>query len=184
MATEVVSRGGAPAGPRGRRSGRAGGDLALGAAIGYCASRVMDRATTWYRERQDEASRRREDEVAPGGGLVLAGRALAGTVGRAVTDEEAARIGLVVHRSLGVSYGIAATALVRRGIGPLRAGLIAGTTAFLLVDEGVNSAFFFTPPPQAYPVESHLRGIVGHLTYGVVAGAMLAAARRLGVMRP
>ena len=112
MATEVVSRGRSP--------GRAGRDLALGAAIGYCASRVMDRATTWYRERQGEASRRREDEVAPGGGLVLAGRVLAGVVGRAVTDEEAGRIGLIVHRSLGVSYGIAAAALVRRGIGPLR----------------------------------------------------------------
>ena len=134
MATEVVS-------PWGRRPGRAGWDLALGAAIGYCASRVMDLATTWYRERQGEASRRREDEVAPGGGLVLAGRALAEAVGRAVTDQEAARIGLVVHRSLGVSYGMAAAALVRRGIGPLRAGLIAGTAAFLLVDEGVNSAF-------------------------------------------
>ena len=183
MATEVVSRGGATTSPGGRRPGRGGWDLAFGAAIGYCASRVMDRATTWYRERQGEASRRREDEVAPGGGLVLAGRVLAGVAGRAVTDEEAARIGLVVHRSLGVSYGIAAAALVRRGIGPLRAGLIAGTAAFLLVDEGVNSAFF-TPPPRAYPVESHLRGIVGHLTYGVVAGALLAAVRWLGVMRP
>ena len=183
MATEVVSPGGATAGPRGRRPSRAGWDLALGAAIGYCASRVMDRATTWYRGRQGEASRRLEDEVAPGGGLVLAGRALAGAVGREVTEEEARRIGLVVHRSLGVSYGIAAAALGRRGTGPLRAGLIAGTAAFLLVDEGVNSAFF-TLPPQDYPVESHLRGIVGHFTYGVVAGALLAAARRLGAIRP
>ncbi len=183
MATEVVSQGSVTYRTRGRRPGRAGWDLAFGAAIGYCASRVMDWTTTWYRERQGEASRRREDEVAPGGGLVLAGRALAGVVGREVTEEEAARIGLVVHRSLGVSYGITATALVRRGTGPLRAGLIAGTAAFLLVDEGVNSAFF-TPPPQAYPVESHLRGIVGHLTYGVVAGALLATARRLGMMRP
>ena len=176
MATAVVS-------PRGRRPGRAGWDLALGAVIGYCASRVMDRATTWYRGRQGEASRRREDEVAPGGGLVLAGRALAGAVGREVTEEEARRIGLVVHRSLGVSYGIAAAALGRRGTGPLRAGLIAGTAAFLLVDEGVNSAFF-TPPPQAYPVESPLRWTVGHFTFGVVAGALLATAPPLGAIRP
>ena len=121
--------------------------------------------------------------MAPGGTLVLAGRRLAGAVGRAVTDAEAARIGHVVHRSLGVSYGIAAAALVRAGIGPLRAGIMAGAAAFLLVDEGVNSAFF-TPPPRAYPLQSHLRGVVGHLAYGVVAGTMLAVARRLGALRP
>jgi hypothetical protein len=52
---------------------------------------------------------------------------------------------------------------------------------FLLMDELANS-LFFTPPPQAYPVESHLRGVVGHLTLGVVTGALLALARRLRLL--
>src|SRR3712207_3315453 len=60
-------------------------DLAIGAAAGYCASRVMDLATDWYFEHQSEASRRREEEIAPGGTLVLAGRWLAGTLGRDIT---------------------------------------------------------------------------------------------------
>jgi hypothetical protein len=157
-------------------------DLGIGAGIGYCSSRAMDQATGWYLERQSEASRRREEEVAPGGAPVLVGKKLAGLGGREVTDEQAARIGLFVHRFLGMTYGMAATALARKSVPPLRAGVATGVAAFVAVDEGVLSAFF-TPPPWAYPVESHLRGVVGHLAYGTVSGAMLSAARRLGAVK-
>ena len=150
-------------------------------AIGYCASKVMDRATGWYFEHQSETSRQREEKVAPGGAPVLAGKKIAHMVGREVTGEEAAKIGFSVHGSLAVAYGMVAAALVRSGIHPVRAGLLTGAAAFLLVDEGVNSALF-TPPPWAYPIESHLRGVVGHLAYGIAAGAMLAVARRIRMM--
>ena len=158
-------------------------DIAMGAAIGYCSSRAMDQATGWYLKRQSAASRRREEELAPGGAATLIGKKLASMVGRDVTDDEAARIGLFLHRSLGIGYGMMAAALARAGIRPIRAGVMAGAAAFLLVDEGANAAFF-TPPPQAYPVESHLRGVVGHLAYGLVVGAMLYVGRGLGAMRP
>jgi len=141
----------------------------------------MDRATGWYLERQSETSKRREQEIAPGGAPVLAGRRLAGWVAREVTDEDAARIGFVVHRSLGVAYGITAAAFARAGTRPLRAGIATGAVAFVLVDEGVVGALF-TPPPWAYPIESHLRGAIGHLAYGIAAGTMLASAHRLGVL--
>jgi hypothetical protein len=76
---------------------------------------------------------------------------------------------------------VVASALTRRGVPPVRAGLASGAAGFLLVDELANS-LFFTPPPQAYPVESHLRGLVGHLTFGATTGALLALARRLGLL--
>jgi hypothetical protein len=155
--------------------------LGIGAAIGYGASWAMDQATGWYLERQSKASRQREDEIEPGGTPVLAGRKLAGWVGRDVTDDEAGRIGFIVHRSLGVAYGMTAAALARAGARPVRVGITTGAVAFVLVDEGVVSTLF-TPPPWAYPIESHLRGAVGHLAYGVAAGAMLAAAQRLGAL--
>lgn len=155
--------------------------LAVGAAIGYGASRAMDRATGWYFGRQSEASRRREEQVAPGGAPVLVGRKLAGLVGRDVTDDQAARIGSVVHRVLGMTYGMTAAALARKGVAPLGAGIATGAVAFVVVDEAFLSAFF-TPPPQAYPIESHLRGVMGHLVYGTAAGVMLAAVLRLGAI--
>src|SRR5919199_3530607 len=113
-----------------KQSGDTVRDIGIGAAIGYGASRVMDLATDWYSEHQSEASRRREEEIAPGGTLVLAGRWLAGMLGRDVTDGEAERIGWVIHRVLGVTYGTAAAALARAGVSPTLAGGRAGGGAF------------------------------------------------------
>ena len=157
-------------------------DIGIGAAIGYYGSRAMDLATGWYFEHQSEASKQREEEIASGGTLVLAGRWLAGMLGREVTDEEAEKIGWVIHRLLGVTYATVAAALTRAGVPPMRAGIATGATAFVLVDEGFMSAFV-TPPPWAYRVESHVRGVVGHLAYGGAVGAMLAVACRLGAVR-
>lgn len=154
-------------------------NLGVGALAGYFGSRAMDRPPGWYFERQSKGSRRREKEIAPGGAPVLAGRKLAGLIGREVTDEEAPKTGFIIHRSLGMAYGITAAALASRGVPPARAGLVTGAAAFLLVDEGfVGTAS--TPPPWAYPVESNARGAIGHLAYGVVAGGLLATARRIG----
>ena len=156
-------------------------DIGIGAAIGYCGSRAMELASQWYFEHQSEASKQREEEIASGGTLVLAGRWLAGMLGRDVTDEEAERIGWVIHRVLGVTYATVAATLARAGVPPMRAGIATGATAFVLVDEGFMSAFV-TPPPWAYLPESHVRGVVGHLAYGGAVGAMLAVARRLGMV--
>jgi hypothetical protein len=123
-------------------------DLGVGAAIGYGASMAMDQATGWYFERQSKESRRREEEVAPGGAPVLVGKKLARLVGREVTDEQAAKIGSVVHRSLGMTYGMAAAALARKGVAPLAAGIATGAVAFVVVDEAFLSA---SSPPRLGP---------------------------------
>lgn len=146
-----------------------GGNIGAGALAGYAASRIMDQATTWFYASQTEESKRREEELAPGGTLVQMGKQLGGAVGRDLTDEEAGRVGLAVHRTLGVSYGMAASALIRRGTPPLAAGLVVGALAFVLVDEGTAISAL-----TDYPVESHLRGVVGHGAFGLAAGILLS----------
>ena len=146
--------------------------LATGALVGYVASRIMDVATTAFYARQDDASKQREQELAPGGTLLLLGRQLATAVGRDVDDATAAKLGVAVHRSFGVGYGVIAAALVRRGWSPWTAGLAVGTGAFLVVDEGTA-----LPQLTAYPLVSHLRGVVGHATFGLTAGALLRLVR-------
>ena len=155
--------------------------LFIGGAAGYLAGRVMDQATTWFYERQSDASKQREGALLPEGAPVASARKLAGLIGAEPTDEQAGTIAATLHQGLGQLYGVAAAALTRRGVPPVRAGLASGAAGFLLVDELANS-LFFTPPPQAYPVESHLRGLVGHLTFGATTGALLALARRLGLL--
>ena len=147
--------------------------IATGALVGYSASRTMDVVTTAFYARQDEASKRREQELAPGGVLLQLGKQLAAAVGRDVDDAAAARIGVGVHRTLGVGYGVLAAALVRRGWSPWTAGLTVGAGAFLVVDEGTS-----LPQLTDYPLVSHLRGVVGHAAYGLAAGALLAALGR------
>jgi len=155
--------------------------LVVGAAAGYLAGQVMDKATTWFYERQSDASKRRESELLPEGAPMASARKLAGLVGAEPTDDQAGTIASTLHQSLGQLYGVVAAALARNGVPPVTAGLASGAGGFLLVDELANS-LFFTPPPQAYPVESHLRGLVGHLTLGAAIGVLLAAAKRLRLL--
>jgi hypothetical protein len=155
--------------------------LFVGATAGFVAGQVMDQATTWYYGRQSDASKQRENELLPEGAPLAAARKLAGLVGAEPTDDQAEQLALAMHRCLGQLYGVAAAAMVRRGVAPVTAGVASGVGGFLVVDELANS-LFFTPPPQAYPVESHLRGVVGHLTFGAVTGLLLAVARRLRLL--
>jgi hypothetical protein len=153
----------------------------VGAAAGYLAGQVMDKATTWYYERQSDASKRREQELLPEGAPMASARRLAALVGAEPTDDQVGRVAATLHQALGQLYGVVAAALTCGGAPPVQAGLATGVAGFLLVDELANS-LFFTPPPQAYPVESHLRGVVGHLTFGAVTGVLLALARRLRLL--
>ena len=155
--------------------------LLVGTAAGYLAGQVMDKATTWFYERQSDASKQREGELLPEGAPMVSARKLAGLVGAEPTDDQTATLAATLHQALGQLYGVVAAALTRRGVPPVTAGLASGAAGFLLVDELANS-LFFTPPPQAYPVESHLRGAVGHLTFGAATGALLALARRLRLL--
>jgi hypothetical protein len=155
--------------------------LLVGAAAGFLAGKAMDQATTWFYGRQSEASKRREQELLPEGAPLASARKLAGLIGAEPTDDQAGAIAQALHQSLGQGYGVVAAALTRGGVQPLAAGLGTGMAGFLLVDELANS-LFFTPPPQAYPVESHLRGVVGHLTLGATTGVLLAAAKRLRLL--
>jgi hypothetical protein len=155
--------------------------LFVGAAAGYVASQVMDQATTWYYGRQSDESKRREQELLPEGAPVASARKLAGLIGAEPTEDQMGTIAKAMHQSLGQLYGVVAAAMTRRGANPVAAGLASGAGGFLLVDELANG-LFFTPPPQAYPVESHLRGAVGHLTFGATLGVLLAVARRLRLL--
>jgi hypothetical protein len=155
--------------------------LFVGAAAGFVAGQVMDRATTWFYGRQSDESKRREQELLPEGAPIASARKLAAWIGAEPTEEQAGQLAEALHRSLGQLYGVVAASMTRRGVSPVAAGLASGAGGFLLVDELANS-LFFTPPPQAYPAESHLRGVVGHLTFGATLGVLLAVARRLRLL--
>ena len=148
-------------------------NIRVGALAGYVASRTMDLATGRFYAMQTDASKRREEELAPGGTLVQLGQQLGAAAGQDLSPAQAGRVGLFVHRTFGVLYGMAAAALVARGISPRKAGLVVGATAWVVVDEGTALPTF-----TDYPVESHLRGVVGHSTLGLMLGTLLSLVDR------
>jgi hypothetical protein len=149
-------------------------EVLLGIGAGYLASRLMDRVTTAYQERQSEASQQREKELQEEPAYVKAAERLAEVRGQQLDQRRADRLGLRLHRGLGLSGGLTAGLLVARGMNPLGAGLLTGLGLWLVVDEGANALFGLTPPPTAYPRETHVRGLVGHLAYGSALGITLA----------
>ena len=153
--------------------GNNGGNIIVGGLAGYVASRTMDQATTWFYGLQTDASKQREEELAPGGTLVQVGKQMGDAVGRDLSVEDAGRVGLAAHRALGIGYGMAAAALVRRGVPPLKAGPVVGAAAWAIVDEGTALPTF-----TDYPVESHMRGVVGHATLGLAIGVLLSLVER------
>lgn len=158
------------------------GSLWVGALAGYTASRAMDAATSLFYARQSDESKRREEELAPGGALVQLGHQLGQAAGRELGDEQAGRAGLAAHRTLGTVYGVLAAALARRGVPPMTAGVAVGAAAFALVDEGAAISQL-----TDYPVASHLRGVVGHATFGLACGSLLwltGLGRQPGSARP
>lgn len=78
-------------------------------------------------------------------------------------------MGVAVHRTLGVNYGIAASAMVKAGEHPMVAGLAVGAAALVLVDEGTAINLFL-----AYPLARHLGGVLGQATFGLATSAMLS----------
>jgi hypothetical protein len=152
--------------------------LTSGALAGYAGSRTMDVVTTWFLARQSEASRRREQELAPGGVLRQVGRQLGAAAGQELDEARADRVGMAVHRLLGTGYGLAAALLVRGGRRPVPASLAVGALGFVVVDEGTS-----LPLATSYPLASHLRGVVGHATLGLTIGVLLALLEPEGVSR-
>ena len=61
------------------------------------------------------------------------------------------------------------------GVRPMKAGVLVGAAAFVVVDEIMN-AVQLEPSPTDFPIEAHLRGVVGHATFGVALGTGLTLA--------
>lgn len=98
----------------------------LGVGAGYLASKLMDRVTTAYQERQSEGSLQREKELQEGPAYEKAAERLAQLRGENLDQERAQQLGLRLHRGLGLSGGVIAGLLTARGMNPLGAGVLTG----------------------------------------------------------
>jgi hypothetical protein len=158
-----------------RRRNGTGKDLLKGAIAGAVATWIMDRVTTYMYQHESKFARGIEDQARHGrSAYETAAEKAAHLLGRDLTEEERKRVGEAIHWALGITAGAAYGAFGRRIPAFRRAGGSAfGTTFWAAVDEGLVSLLGLTPPPNAFPWETHARGLAGHMAYGIVADRTL-----------
>ena len=147
-----------------------------GGAAGVVATWIMTRVTTLMYERENKAAREREDSAR--GGVTayeVAAEKGAGILGRTLTQEQRGRWGLVIHWGLGIGAAVLYAAIRTQLESPdLRHGLLFGFIFWAVMDETLTPLLRLTPGPFAFPWQTHLRGLVGHLVFGAVAELTLA----------
>jgi hypothetical protein len=152
-----------------------GSDLMKGAIAGAVATGVMDRITNMLYERESKGVRQLEDSLRQGRTAYEAvAEKAAGLLGKQLEEGDRRRLGKAVHWTLGIAAG-ASYAVLRHRLPALQraGGAKFGTAFWAAVDEALVSALGLTPPPTSFPFQTHARGLVGHLTFGIVADRTL-----------
>lgn len=164
----------------GKRNGADTGDLVTDALKGAIAGAIgvwaMDKVIWAMWDRTDPAKLQQEREARPGGldpAHVIANRA-AEAVGTELTPKQPHPAGIGVHYGLGIMPA-AAYGVLRHRVPAITAagGMLYGLGIFLVEDEGVNPILGTSGGPTEYPMEAHVRGLVGHLVLGAGTHASL-----------
>ncbi len=159
-------------------------DAAATVVAGVGASWVMNQVTTAFRARQSPGSRRREEEASGDVAYAALMQQAAALVGRRLDPGPAEGLGLAFHYAMGTVL-VPGYVLLRRRLGlrPVTAGLTLGLSVSVLVDEVANPLVGSAAPPRAYPLVTHLRGLAGHVAYGLAVPVLFegtsAVLRRL-----
>ncbi|HEX6507992.1 MAG TPA: DUF1440 domain-containing protein [Chloroflexota bacterium] len=142
-------------------------DVGIGLASGQAGNLVMDRVTTILQEKEPQLAKEQEAKVSPGISYNIAARQLSERAGLHLSDEQVSRLGSVFHTGLGLAGG-ELYVLLRRvtSMRPVPAALTMSMVLFLGVDEGLTPLMGWSTPPNAYPLATHLRGLIGHLSLG------------------
>ena len=156
-------------------------DLAVGLAAGLVATKATDLAQGPLRWATPDSAKRQEEQVSPGpSSSHAAARKVAERLGRPLDERRLKQMARAIHYGLGAAWG-PVYGLLRRhgGMRPLGAGLVAGASLALVVDEGLTPALGLSAPNRDYPAATHVRGLLAHLVWGAAAALAAEAIYRL-----
>ncbi|CAN5691275.1 hypothetical protein BH23CHL7_BH23CHL7_13970 [soil metagenome] len=144
-------------------------DALRGAVAGAVATWLMDQVTTTMLEAQSTDVTRREESARPSGKTAVGNLVdlAEDATGFEVDPESRGQLEMGMHYALGFVPGAIYGVLRRRMplLGAKR-GLVYGLLLWVLNDELLNTQLGLAGPPRDYPVETHWRGLVGHLVLG------------------
>lgn len=145
-------------------------DAVRGALAGAAATWLMDLVTTGLYEAQPSEVTKQEQAAQPNGKSSVANLVDKVEVQAGITVPAARRplVEQVIHYALGIVPG-AMYGVLRRWLPFARfgRGLAYGLALFVVNDEWLNTQLGLAGPVDAYPPETHLRGLAGHAVLGV-----------------
>ncbi|HVM41226.1 MAG TPA: DUF1440 domain-containing protein [Acidimicrobiia bacterium] len=155
-------------------------DGAIATAGGLAGSRLMNPVTQKISEGQTEESKRQEREASDAPAYAVAARKAAEAADVDLSETQQQKGGKFLHYALGVSWAPVYMLLRRKTrLTPWGAGTLTGSAMYALVDEVANPLLGVTPPPTRYPAVTHLRGLAGHLVFGLTLATVVEAGWRL-----
>jgi hypothetical protein len=97
--------------------------------------------------------------------------------GQELAEEERKKLEAALNLMLSMGAGAVYAPLRHRIPGvDLGHGLAFGVAFWLLVDEVGNTVLGLTPPPAEFPWQTHIRGLAGHVVFGLVTETVLELA--------
>jgi hypothetical protein len=151
-------------------------------AAAFVARQAMTPVTTYLYEHEDSKTRSREDQARQESDSPheIAGHKLNHWAGGRLPPEWETKLGSTSLTLVGIS-SVLLYAYLRNRFPVLKKtmGVPFGLASFALIDEGFNSLAKLTPPPNRFPIQTHLRGLAGYTVYGIATEAALAASDRI-----
>lgn len=155
-------------------------DMPVAVAAGYLGTRFMEPVSQKLYEWEPEEDRKQEDAARPGDPSQIAAEKTAKLLGVELNDTQKERLGMVFHYGLAVSWAPVYSLLRRRtALSPVAAGLVSGAAMSLVADEGITPLLGFSAPNRAYPLSTHVRGLLAHLAFGLAVATATEGAWRL-----
>jgi hypothetical protein len=149
------------------------GAVATWVVAGYVGTKAMEPVSMFLYRHEPAQARAIEDAARPGPPSRAAGEKITSALGLNLTDEVLDKVALGFHYGLALSWAPLYGILRRRvGLAAPLAALLTGLTMSVLADELMTPLLGFSAPNRAYPLATHLRGVVAHLVFGATVGAV------------
>ncbi|MCA1972300.1 MAG: hypothetical protein LDL44_05630 [Caenispirillum sp.] len=154
-------------------------DSLIGLAAGLIATRITGTVQgILWRLMPEDARQEETDAALPLDPSQTAAKRLARLAGVELTGKGLETGGWIVHYATGLGW-TPVYMLLRRwgGLHPAGAALVCGSAMALVLDEGLVPALKLSRGPRAYPWETHARGFVTHIAFGVLVAAAVETLR-------
>ncbi len=151
-------------------------DVLIGAAVGMIGGAALLGMSQILYDLASPKDIDRENAIELRDPFIVLAQQLQAKTGQKMTPhqekvfEQAVATGL--SATMGAVYALAARTWNLKW---LTGGLLFGALFWAVEDEGIAPAMGLAGDNSQYPVEAHIRGLVAHLTFGVVTAALMEA---------